>query len=161
MELHQQVVIPVARDQVWQSLNDPAALKACLPGCETFEESAPGAFDMTLTAKVGPVKTRFHGQLQLSDIQAPVSYTISGEGKGGVAGFAKGAAKVQLEALDGARTLMTYSVSAAVGGKLAQIGSRLVSGAASKMADDFFREFVRHVTGDPAMEVTVEAQEKS
>ena len=161
MELHQRVVIPVGRERVWECLNDPAVLQACLPGCTAFIETSPGVFDMALEAKVGPVKASFNGQVSLSEVKAPESYTISGEGKGGVAGFAKGAAQVALEAVDAATTSMTYAVSATVGGKLAQIGSRLVAGAARKMADDFFREFVRHITGDPEREVTIETVESA
>lgn len=159
MELHQKVIIPVARPQVWQSLNDPAVLQACLPGCESFEQSEANTFAMVVKAKVGPVKATFNGEMTLSEVNEPSSYTISGSGKGGVAGFAKGAAKVQLEEVDDTTTAMSYSVSASVGGKLAQIGSRLVTGAARKMADDFFCEFVRHVSGDPAMEVHIESVE--
>lgn len=160
MELSQQVRIPVAQSVVWRSLNDPEILKQCLPGCELFEPVDDTTFDIALTAKVGPVKARFKGEVKLSDVVEPNSYTISGAGKGGVAGFAKGSAEVALTPIeDGDATLMTYAVKATVGGKLAQIGSRLVTGAARKMADDFFAGFVRLVTGDEDLEVQLETLE--
>jgi len=110
-----------------------------------------------MIAKVGPVKATFKGEVTLSDVKPPESYSISGSGKGGVAGFAKGGAEVHLESIeDSAVTLMSYQVTASVGGKLAQIGSRLVTGAARKMANDFFTGFVRSLTGDPLMEVDIE-----
>jgi carbon monoxide dehydrogenase subunit G len=115
-------------------------------------------FEVALVAKVGPVKAKFKGEVSLSDINPPTSYKISGMGKGGVAGFAKGSAEVNLQP-DAGSTLMTYQVTASVGGKLAQIGSRLVTGAARKMADDFFAGFVRHLSGDENLEVQVETLE--
>ena len=160
MELSQRVQIPVAQDVVWQSLNDPEVLKQCLPGCETFDLVAEDTFEVVLVVKVGPVKAKFKGEVALSDVVAPDSYKISGTGKGGVAGFAKGSAAVALESVqDGAATLMTYSVHASVGGKLAQIGSRLVTGAARKMADDFFSGFVRLLAGDENLEIHLETLE--
>lgn len=158
MELHQQVMIPRLPQAVWDALNDPEILKQCLPGCDTFNPTGTDQFEIGLTAKVGPVKARFAGEVVLSDVVAPVSYTISGSGKGGVAGFAKGSAHVSLAAV-GDATCMTYRVKAAVGGKLAQIGSRLVAGAARKMADDFFAAFVRTICGDENMNVQVETIE--
>jgi carbon monoxide dehydrogenase subunit G len=160
LELNQRVIIPVAPDIVWQALNDHEMLKQCLGGCERFEPTAENQFEVVVLAKVGPVKAKFTGEVELLDVNPPISYRIQGSGKGGVAGFAKGGAAVQLAAdEDGASTIMSYQVSASVGGKLAQIGSRLVTGAARKMADDFFRSFVRVLSGDEALEVTIETLE--
>lgn len=164
MELSQRVWIPVRQALVWQALNDPDVLKQCLPGCESFDAVADPVgdteFEVVLIAKVGPVKAKFKGEVILTDVQAPVSYQISGVGKGGVAGFAKGAAEVSLKSSDdGESTLMSYQVTASVGGKLAQIGSRLVTGAARKMAADFFTGFVRLLSGDENMTVEIETLE--
>lgn len=164
VELSQKVQIPLPPEVVWLALNDPNILKQCLPGCETFEpDDKPHSFRLVLLAKVGPVKARFNGEVALSDIDAPNSYVLSGAGKGGVAGFAKGSAAVKLDAIliDGAPgTHMTYEANAAVGGKLAQIGSRLVDGAAKKMAGEFFTNFVRAVLNDPEREVELQTISK-
>jgi carbon monoxide dehydrogenase subunit G len=160
LELSQRVQIPVAPEIVWRSLNDPEILKLCLAGCEVFDRTGDDSFEVIFVAKIGPVKAKFKGEMTLSEVIEPVSYTISGAGKGGVAGFAKGSAHVVLAASpEGAATIMTYSVKASVGGKLAQIGSRLVNGAARKMANDFFSGFVRLVSGDENMEVQLETLE--
>ena len=157
MELAQRVRIPVVQSIVWNALNDPAILKDCLPGCQSFDRTGENSFEVVLVAKVGPVKATFKGEVTLNDVIPPDSYRISGSGKGGVAGFAKGGAEVHLESIEGsAVTLMSYQVTASVGGKLAQIGSRLVTGAAKKMANDFFKGFVRSLSGDPSMEVEIE-----
>jgi len=152
VELSQRVEIPVEVTSVWRSLNDPEILKQCLTGCEEFKPIGESEFSLVILAKVGPVKARFKGEIKMSDIDAPNSYTLSGGGKGGVAGFAKGSARVQLHQKPDCQeviTVMTYSVKANVGGKLAQLGSRLVNGAARKMADEFFTSFVRVVCNDP------------
>jgi len=157
MELAQRVRIPVEQSIAWNALNDPAFLKDCLPGCQAFDRTSENSFEVVLVAKVGPVKATFKGVVTLNDIEPPESYRISGSGKGGVAGFAKGGAEVHLESIeDSAVTLMSYLVTVSVGGKLAQIGSRLVTGAARKMANDFFTGFVRSLSGDPFMEVEIE-----
>jgi carbon monoxide dehydrogenase subunit G len=157
LELAQRVRIPVAQSIVWSALNDPVILKDCLPGCQSFDRTGENSFEVVLVAKVGPVKATFKGAVTLNDVKPPESYRISGSGKGGVAGFAKGGAEVHLESVDGsAGTLMSYQVTASVGGKLAQVGSRLVTGAARKMANDFFTGFVRSLSGDPLMEVEIE-----
>jgi len=157
LELAQRVRIPVAQSIVWNALNDPDILKDCLPGCHSFDRTGEDSFEVALIAKVGPVKATFKGEVTLNDVMPPNSYRISGSGIGGVAGFAKGGAEVHLESIEGSTvTLMSYRVTASVGGKLAQIGSRLVTGAAKKMANDFFRGFVRTLSGDPTMEVEVE-----
>jgi len=140
MELKGEYRIPAGREQVWAMLNDPAVLKACIPGCESLEGSPAEGFAARVTTKVGPVKATFNGQVTLSNVKPPESYTISGEGKGGVAGFAKGGADVHL-AEDGSDTVLTYDVNAQVGGKLAQLGSRLIDSTAKKLADQFFSSF--------------------
>ncbi|MBP5855393.1 carbon monoxide dehydrogenase subunit G [Marivibrio halodurans] len=139
--------IPASRETVWKALNDPEVLKACIPGCETLQENEAGdGFDAKVKAKVGPVKATFSGSVKLENVNAPVSYTIAGEGKGGAAGFAKGSADVSLEE-DGAETVLKYGVKAQVGGKLAQLGSRLIDSTAKKYANDFFAKFAEIVGG--------------
>jgi uncharacterized protein len=140
MELKGEYRVPAAREHVWAMLNDPAVLRECIPGCESLEGSPSEGFAARVTTKVGPVKATFNGQVTLSNVKPPESYTISGEGKGGVAGFAKGAADVHL-APDGDGTILTYTVNAQVGGKLAQLGSRLIDSTAKKLADQFFSSF--------------------
>jgi uncharacterized protein len=140
MEMTGECRIPAPRQRVWAGLNDPEILKQCIPGCQTLEKVSDTEFNGRVVASVGPVKATFGGKVTLSDLDPPQSYTISGEGSGGVAGFAKGGAKVNL-AEDGAATLLTYAVQAQVGGKLAQVGSRLIDGVARKMANDFFGHF--------------------
>ncbi len=147
MEMHGEQRIPAPRETVWQRLNDPETLKLCIPGCQSIEKLSDTEFTAKVTAKVGPVKANFNGKVTLTDLDPPAGYTISGEGSGGVAGFAKGGAKVELSA-EGAETVLRYGVQAQVGGKLAQIGSRLVDGVARKMADEFFTKFVA-VFGQP------------
>jgi carbon monoxide dehydrogenase subunit G len=157
MEMHGEYRIPAPRETVWEALNDPEVLKACIPGCESLETNDVGGFDATVKAKVGPVKATFKGSVVLENVNAPESYTITGEGKGGAAGFAKGGADVKLVE-DGAETVLTYTVNAQVGGKLAQIGGRLIDSTAKKYANDFFGKFVEIVTAraggapDPAPE---------
>lgn len=141
MEMNEQRTIPAPRDSVWQALNDPEVLKAAMPGCDSFEPSGDNEYLAQLTAKVGPVKARFKFKISLQDVNPPNGYTLNGEGQGGAAGFAKGSARVDLEETEGG-TLMTYAVTAKVGGKLAQLGARLIDGTAKKMADAFFDNFV-------------------
>ena len=131
---------------VWASLLDPEVLKACVPGCQEMHGSSEEGFDATVVQKVGPVKATFKGHVQLKDMVAPESLSIDGEGKGGAAGFAKGGAKVRLEAIDGG-TRLHYDVDAKVGGKLAQLGSRIIDGFAKKMADQFFVRFQETLEG--------------
>jgi carbon monoxide dehydrogenase subunit G len=132
--------LPAARETVWQKLNDPEVLKACIPGCEELEVTAENEFRAVATTKIGPVKARFKGRVRLTDLDPPYGYRISGEGEGGVAGFAKGGATVALSSTENG-TKLTYNVEAQIGGKLAQLGQRLINGAAKKMADDFFERF--------------------
>ncbi|WP_420405097.1 SRPBCC family protein [Nisaea sp.] len=140
MDMSGEYLVPAPRQKVWEALNDPEILKQCIPGCEEVNRTADNAFDAKVSAKVGPVKAKFTGAVTLSDIDPPNGYTISGEGKGGAAGFAKGGAKVALSDADGG-TLLKYDVNAQVGGKLAQIGARLIDSTAKKMANDFFKTF--------------------
>lgn len=148
MDMTGEFRIPAPRDRVWEALNDPDILKQSVPGCTELAKTSDTTFEAKVTAKVGPVKANFSGAVTLSEIDPPASYTISGEGKGGAAGFAKGGATVTLEP-DGDGTLLKYTVTATVGGKLAQIGSRLIDATAKKMAADFFSRFAEVVTGVP------------
>jgi uncharacterized protein len=143
--------IPAPRQTVWEALNDPEVLKASIPGCESLEKLADDQMKATAAVKVGPISARFSGKVQLTDIDPPNGYRISGEGQGGVAGFAKGGANVAL-ADDGADTLLSYQVNAQVGGKLAQLGGRLIDATAKQMADAFFDRFSKQVQAmSPAM----------
>ncbi len=146
MELNGQQRIAAPRQKVWDALNDARVLKACIPGCESLTQDGDSAFDAIVQAKVGPVRAKFSGRVELSDIRPPEGYRISGEGKGGTAGVAKGSADVTLVE-DGDGTILSYAVKADVGGKLAQIGSRLVQSTANKYAADFFARFGDIVTG--------------
>ncbi len=148
--------IAAAREKVWEALNDPEVLKACIAGAESVEKVSDTEFSAVVVAKVGPVKAKFKGKVELSDIDPPNGYTIKGEGQGGVAGFGKGGAEVKLTE-DGGETVLNYHANAKVGGKLAQIGSRLVDAAAKKMADDFFTAFTNYLS--PAEEAAPEAAE--
>jgi hypothetical protein len=127
---------------VWAALNDPAVLKDCLPGCESIEADGEHAWRVVMAARVGPVSARFNGRMSMTDIHEPETYTLQFDGQGGAAGFARGDARVTLMPVAGDQTEMSYVAKAQIGGKLAQIGSRLVDGAAAKMADDFFARFV-------------------
>ena len=140
MDMTGEYRIAAPRAKVWAALNDAEILRQAIPGCDEIEKTSDTSFTAKVTAKVGPVKASFGGKVTLSDMDPPNGYTISGEGSGGVAGFAKGGAKVALVD-DGAGTLLTYAVDAQVGGKLAQIGSRLIDGTARKMAEEFFSRF--------------------
>src|SRR6266851_683118 len=149
MEMNGSRTVPADIDTTWRALNDPEVLKACIPGCESVERLSDNEYRLTMTARVGPVSARFTGRIVLADIVAPTSYTLSFEGQGGAAGFAKGEARVTLSANEPG-TRIDYQVKSQVGGKLAQIGSRLVDGAAAKVADDFFARFVDRLGGAPA-----------
>jgi len=144
MTMTGEVLLPASREQVWAKLNDPQVLKACIPGCEQLDMTSPSEFQAVATVKVGPVKARWKGKVRLSDLDPPNSYRISGEGEGGVAGFAKGGAKVSLAEANGG-TRLSYNVEAQIGGKLAQLGQRLINSAAKKTADDFFEKFAAEV----------------
>ncbi len=141
MQLSNQQTLPVNQQQAWEALNDIALLQASIPGCESITPSGDNRYELALTASVGPVKARFKGKLELSDLQPPTSYTMQFEGQGGAAGHGKGSAQVRLEPVGARETVLYYSATASVGGKLAQIGSRLVDMTAQKMANDFFANF--------------------
>lgn len=144
MTMTGEVQLAAPRSVVWDKLNDPAVLKACIPGCEELEKTSDNGFQAVAKMKVGPVSARFKGRVTLSDLDPPNGYKISGEGEGGVAGFAKGGAVVGLAEKDGG-TLLSYNVDAQIGGKLAQLGQRLINGAAKKLADEFFQKFAEQV----------------
>ena len=152
MTMSGEVQLPATREAVWTKLNDPVVLKGCVPGCEQLDKVSDTEFQAIASIKVGPVKARWKGKVRLSDLDPPNGYKISGEGEGGVAGFAKGGATVALAEKDGG-TLLSYNVEAQIGGKLAQLGQRLIVGAAKKMADDFFGKFAQAV-GAPAPTVS-------
>ncbi len=147
--------IPAPREKVWDALNDPAVLKASIPGCEKLEKLSDDDMTGTVAMKIGPISARFSGRVQLLDREPPTSYRIVGEGQGGAAGFAKGGANVRL-ADDGTFTVLTYAVQAQVGGKIAQLGARLVDATAKSMADAFFDRFVAEVAATPAQPVAAE-----
>jgi len=148
MEMKGSRVVPASVDQTWQALNDPDALKACIAGCETVERTSDNEFRVVMTARVGPVSAKFNGRITLADVVPPTSYTLRFEGQGGAAGFANGEAQVVLTA-DAQGTRIDYAANAQVGGKLAQIGSRLIDGVAAKVADDFFACFAARLGAAP------------
>ncbi|MDR2297462.1 MAG: carbon monoxide dehydrogenase subunit G [Comamonas sp.] len=141
MEMHASRPLAVSQQQAWEALNDPQALKQCLAGCEKFEPAEDGSYAVAMAVKVGPVSAKFNGKVTLSDVLPPQSYTIAFEGQGGVAGFGKGQAKVGLNPVDESHCELRYDVQAQVGGKIAQLGQRLIDGAAKNMAEDFFARF--------------------
>jgi len=149
MTMNGQYELAVPPQTVWEKLNDAATLKACIPGCEQLDKTSDTEFQAVATVKIGPVKAKFKGKVTLSDLDPPNGYKISGQGDGGVAGFAKGSAKVEL-AEEGGETVMRYGAQGQVGGKLAQIGSRLIDATARKMADQFFSKFVTVVSPEGA-----------
>ncbi|MDG2420567.1 MAG: carbon monoxide dehydrogenase subunit G [Gammaproteobacteria bacterium] len=146
MEMVSEQKVAASREQVWAALNNTEILKNSMPGCESFEATGENTFEAKITAKVGPVKAKFKFNVELTEIRPPHGYIIMGEGQGGVAGFAKGSAKVELSE-DGNETILAYNVKANVGGKLAQLGARLIDGTAKKMADEFFGNFNELLSG--------------
>jgi carbon monoxide dehydrogenase subunit G len=147
MELTETYTLPVPQQRAWEALNDTEILRASIPGCDSIEPDGENAYAVALSAAVGPVKARFKGRMELTEIDAPHTYTIVFEGQGGAAGFGKGRTHVTLEPEGDDATKLTYTATAQVGGKLAQIGSRLVDGAARKLAGEFFRRFGEQLTG--------------
>ena len=145
MDFTGRYVIAAPPEKVWEGINDPAILKACIPGCEQLDKTSPTDFVATARLKIGPVSATFKGKVTLSELQPPSRLTLTGEGQGGVAGFAKGGAEVVLTP-EGDGTVLTYTAKASVGGKLAQIGQRLIDGAAKQIADDFFKRFTAALT---------------
>ena len=146
MEMNGSREVPASVETTWNALNDPEVLKACIAGCESIDKVSDNEYQAAMTARVGPVSAKFRGRIVLSDIVAPTSYTIKFDGQGGAAGFASGEARVALSPAGGG-TRIDYKAKAQVGGKLAQIGSRLIDGAAAKIADDFFGRFVERLGG--------------
>lgn len=144
MEMTNTQVVPASQEVTWKALNDPEVLKACIPGCESIEKISDTEYNLVMRARVGPVNAKFRGKMTLTDLKAPESYTIVFEGQGGVAGFARGNASVNLVP-DSGSTRLDYVAKAQVGGKLAQVGSRLIDGAAQKMANEFFTALVERV----------------
>jgi uncharacterized protein len=145
IEGEERIAAPV--ETVWRALNDPEVLKDCIPGCETLEKTSDTEFAATVSLKIGPIKARFNGAVELTNLNPPHSYTISGEGKGGVAGFAKGGADVALKEDGAEATILTYEAKADVGGKMAQLGSRLIQSTSKKLASQFFADFNARVSG--------------
>ena len=145
MEMTGEQLIPASQQDTWAALNDPEVLKACVPGCESITRVNDNEYQVQMTTRVGPVSAKFRGRLSLFDIKPPQSYSLAFEGQGGAAGFAKGAAQVKLSP-EGSKTRLAYDVKANVGGKLAQIGSRLIDAAAKKVADEFFQNFTKRMT---------------
>jgi carbon monoxide dehydrogenase subunit G len=148
MTMQGEVTLPADKQTVWAKLNDAETLKLCIPGCQTLEKVTDTHLEATVKVKVGPVGATFKGKVDLTDLDPPNGYKITGEGSGGIAGFAKGGARVGLADAEGGGTKLTYNVEANVGGKIAQLGSRLIDGVAKKMADQFFGNFAKAVTGE-------------
>lgn len=157
MDMTGERLIPAPRQRVWDALNDTEILKACIPGCETLEKTGDNELRATASVKIGPIGARFNGKVQITDLNPPTSYRISGEGQGGVAGFAKGGANVHLDD-EGDGTRLKYVVNAQVGGKIAQLGARLIDATSKQMADIFFDRFSSMVAPAPAVEPAVERQ---
>jgi carbon monoxide dehydrogenase subunit G len=151
MELSNTRIVPARPSAVWDALNDPAILKACIPGCESFERAGDNAYSIVMSSRIGPVSARFNGRMTMTDIDAPNAYTLQFDGQGGAAGFARGEARVTLAREGEEHTSLTYVAKAQVGGKLAQVGSRLIDGVAAKMSDDFFTRFVAHFAATPSV----------
>ena len=153
MDMVGERLIAASRETVWEALNDTETLKSCIPGCETIERQSPTEMSAVAKIKIGPMSAKFGGKVLLSEMDPPNGYRISGEGQGGAAGFAKGGADVRLEERDGG-TLLSYVVKAQVGGKMAQIGARLIDATAKSLADQFFTRFAAAVGAPPPVDVT-------
>lgn len=153
MELQDEITIPVSRDKVYEALNDVAVLKACIPGCEELEREGENDLVAKVTLKVGPVKAKFGGRVTLDASKAPDAFSLSGEGDGGIAGFAKGGADVEL-VVDGQQTILRYTAKAEIGGKLAQLGGRLITSTAKKLSKMFFEKFEKVMSGEVELEET-------
>jgi uncharacterized protein len=160
MQMNDSQRIPASKEKVWAALNDPEILKQCIPGCQALEMTSPSEMTATVIFKVGPVKATFGGRVTLSDLDPPNSYRISGEGSGGVAGFAKGGATVRLESESAEVTILHYAVDAQIGGKLAQLGGRLIDSTAKKLASEFFTSFGSVVGGEAEAPAEVDGGEK-
>ena len=147
MQINDEIRLEASRQEVYAALNDPQILKQAIPGCEEIEQVSETELTATVSLKIGPIKARFKGKVTLSDLNPPESYTITGEGSGGAAGFAKGSAKVSLDD-DGGATILRYQVEADIGGKIAQLGGRLIEGTAKKLSADFFESLKEAITGE-------------
>ncbi len=145
MTMKGEIALPADKQTVWEKLNDPNVLKACIPGCQTLDRTGDNGFAAVVKIKVGPVSATFKGSVELLDLDPPNGYRIAGSGEGGIAGFAKGGAKVHLTDAEGGGTVLAYDVEANVGGKIAQLGARLIDGVAKKNADQFFATFLEQV----------------
>ena len=157
MELKGEYRLPADRETVWKALNDPDTLRECSPGCESLTMNEDNTMAATVKIKIGPVKATFNGEVRLENINAPEGYSIVGEGKGGIAGFAKGGADVHLQEASPTETILTYEVNAQVGGKLAQLGGRLIDSTAKKLSGEFFDCFAKKVSDGEADGATGEA----
>lgn len=154
MNMDGEQIIPADVETVWRGLNDETVLKAAIPGCETLTRTSPTSFAAMVSIKIGPVKAKFSGQVELSDLDPPNGYRLSGKGNGGLAGFAQGGATVRLTpAAEG--TVLAYAVDAQIGGKLAQLGGRLIDATARKLAGEFFENFAAQLTHDPAVSTSL------
>ncbi len=149
MEMKGEQLIALPQQETWRALNDPEILKACIPGCDAMDKQSDTEYHIRMKLKIGPVNTKFNGKLLLSDLDPPRAYSLGFEGQGGVSGFGNGAAQVRLDPAAGG-TLLTYTVKAIVGGKIAQVGSRLIDGVAKKLADKFFKDFNKRVSATAA-----------
>ena len=149
MQLTRELQLPASVQDTWNALNDVAVLQACIPGCDALTPGADGEFDLLIIAAVGPVKAKFKGKLRLAEVSPPDRYTLHFEGQGGVAGHARGSAQVELQPGGPGETTLKYTAQATVGGKVAQVGARLVDMAAQKLANDFFGALGQHLRGDP------------
>lgn len=158
MEFSGEYRLPIARQRVWEALNDPAVLQASIAGCQQLDKLSDTEFSAIVTTRVGPISATFRGAVELSDLDPPHGYTLIGRGQGGAAGFARMTARVALESLDEDNTLLRYTAEAEIGGKLASVGSRLVQTVAKKNADDFFGAFARQLTGEAAPQAEVAAE---
>jgi carbon monoxide dehydrogenase subunit G len=155
MEFSGEYRLPVGQQRVWEALNDPAVLQASIAGCKQLDKLSDTEFSAVVTSKVGPISVTFRGAVELSDLDAPRGYTLTGRGQGGAAGFARMTARISLEKTGDDETLLRYNAEAEIGGKLASVGSRLVQSVAKKSADDFFAAFSRQLTGQSSPAVAV------
>lgn len=146
MTMNGEVTLPASKEVVWAKLNDAEVLKACIPGCDQLNKDDETHFSAVVKIKLGPVKATFRGKVELVDLDPPNGYRIQGEGEGGIAGFAKGGAKVALSEAEGGQTVLRYDVEAQVGGKLMQLGARLIDSVSKKLADEFFANFAKAVS---------------
>lgn len=156
MQLTSQQLLPIPQNDLWSALNDVQVLQACIPGCESLTQVAENEYELLIMVAIGPVKTKFKGKLRLADLNPPVSYTIYFEGQGGIAGHGKGSAQVHIEPQSPTQTLLRYTANASVGGKIAQVGSRLVDMAAQKMAAEFFAAFEQQLPSPLASTQAIE-----